>query len=59
MEGIDFVLETIGLGGRLASELAGMTNQAEIQALLLRETRRIRATAAGVLQKMIEEHPPA
>ncbi|MBF0182744.1 MAG: terminase small subunit [Magnetococcales bacterium] len=42
-----------GLGGRLASELAGMTNQAEIQALLLRETRRIRATAAAKLGELV------
>ncbi len=44
-----------GLGGRLASELAGMTNPAEIQALLLRETRRIRSVAASILQKMVEK----
>lgn len=42
-----------GLGGRLAIELSGMSNPAEIQALILRETRRARAAAAALLEAKI------
>ena len=42
-----------GLGGRLAVELAGMSNPAEIQALILLETRRARAAAAALLEEKI------
>lgn len=39
-----------GLPGRVASQLAGITDAAEIRQLLLDETRRIRAAAAARLE---------
>ena len=41
-----------GIGGRLASEIAGMTDPAEIRQRLLNETRRIRAAAADRLARL-------
>jgi len=45
--------ELDGLGGRLANNLASVTNAATIQSLIFKETRRIRATAAAKLKEMM------
>lgn len=44
------------LGGRVAAELAVMTDTAAIRQLLLKETRRIRTSAADKLQHLAESH---
>lgn len=43
-----------GLAGRMAGDLAGITNPAEIRKRLLDETRRIRSAASGKLTTFIQ-----
>lgn len=61
LEEVQFVLnETMvlistqmdGIGGRLAGEISGLTDAAEIRKRLLDETRRIRAAAASKLARL-------